>query len=164
MSKLFNLYLGKGGEFSVVSEFLARGWNVALPLVDVGDDLFVVEDKKGIFHRIQVKTAQATLRKENYTAQFSVPLKQLLNFSEPDIYYIFTVRLNDTWEDKIIILREDLSLFYEDFKIGTVSDANLILYFAFEKGTVKCSKIDFTPFLNNYSDFPIILHEKEEKY
>ena len=32
MSKTFNLYLGKGGEFSVVSEFLARGWNVALPV------------------------------------------------------------------------------------------------------------------------------------
>jgi hypothetical protein len=160
MSKLFNLYLAKGGEFSVVSEFLARGWNVALPLVDVGDDLFVVEDKKGIFHRIQVKTAQAILRKGSYSAQFSVPLKQLLNFSDPDIYYIFAVRLNDEWKDKIIILREDLSLFYEDFKIGTASDGNLILYFSFEKGMVKCSKIDFTPFLNSFVDFPVILHEK----
>jgi hypothetical protein len=63
MSKKYNLYLGKAGQLVTMSEFLARGWNVATPEVDVGDDLFVVEDKKGIFSRVQVKTAQAIERK-----------------------------------------------------------------------------------------------------
>ena len=49
MSKKFNLYLGKAGQLAAMSYFLMRGWNVATPEVDVGDDLFVVEDKKGIF-------------------------------------------------------------------------------------------------------------------
>jgi hypothetical protein len=49
MSKRQNLYLGKAGQLLVMSEFLARGWNVATPEVDVGDDLFVIEDKEGIF-------------------------------------------------------------------------------------------------------------------
>ena len=42
-----------------MSYFLLRGWNVAVPEVDVGDDIFVVDDKKGVFYRIQVKTSQA---------------------------------------------------------------------------------------------------------
>ncbi len=27
-----------------MAEFLLRGWNVAIPEVDVGDDIFVVDD------------------------------------------------------------------------------------------------------------------------
>jgi hypothetical protein len=48
MTPKFNLYLGKAGQFASMSYFLMRGWNVAIPEVDVGDDLFVVDDKKGL--------------------------------------------------------------------------------------------------------------------
>ena len=34
MSQLKNLYLGKAGEFLVMSHFLMRGWHVAVPEVD----------------------------------------------------------------------------------------------------------------------------------
>ena len=62
MSQLNNLYLGKAGEFLVMSHFLMRGWNVAVPEVDRGDDIFVIEDTEGIYYRIQVKTASAIYR------------------------------------------------------------------------------------------------------
>ena len=52
-----------------MSYFLARRQNVATPEVDVGDDLFVVEDKKGIFYRVQVKTAQAVERQNGYSTR-----------------------------------------------------------------------------------------------
>jgi len=39
MSKKGNLYLGKAGQLVVMSEFLVRGWNVAVPEVDIGDDI-----------------------------------------------------------------------------------------------------------------------------
>ena len=39
MSKKANLYVGRAGQMVVISEFLIRGWNVAVPEVDVGDDL-----------------------------------------------------------------------------------------------------------------------------
>ena len=55
MSQRSNLYLGRAGEFVVMSHFLMRGWNVAVPEVDIGDDIFVIEDAKGISLRIQVK-------------------------------------------------------------------------------------------------------------
>ena len=39
MKKNYHLYLGKAGHLTVMSEFLTRGWNVAIPEVDVGDDI-----------------------------------------------------------------------------------------------------------------------------
>jgi hypothetical protein len=56
VSKKSNLYLGKAGQMAVMSEFLARGWNVAVPEVDVGDDL----------SRIQVKTGSAKETRNEY--------------------------------------------------------------------------------------------------
>ena len=42
MTNKFNLYIGKAGHLAVMSEFLMRGWNVATPEVDIGDDIFFV--------------------------------------------------------------------------------------------------------------------------
>ncbi len=44
---------------AVMAEYLARGYNVAIPEVDIGDDIFVVRDEIGEFSRIQVKSATA---------------------------------------------------------------------------------------------------------
>lgn len=158
MSKKFNLYLGKAGQLFTMSEFLARGWNVATPEVDVGDDLFVVEDKKGLFQRVQVKTAQAIERQGSYSVQFNVPMSQLEAFISPEIYYIFLVRKQSKWSDMLIIPRETLLAFYKNRHVGTVANDSLLLYFSFKEQTISCSKVDFTPFLDNFQDFPIIEH------
>jgi hypothetical protein len=55
MKKNYHLYLGKAGHLAVMSEFLTRGWNVAIPEVDIGDDIFVVQDESGTLRRIQEK-------------------------------------------------------------------------------------------------------------
>ena len=47
MTKKFNQYLGKAGHLFIMSEFLMLGWNVAIPEVDIGDDIFVVQDDSG---------------------------------------------------------------------------------------------------------------------
>ena len=44
MSKRTNLYTGRAGQLAVMAELLLRGWNTAIPEVDVGDDIFVVRD------------------------------------------------------------------------------------------------------------------------
>jgi hypothetical protein len=49
------LYLGLP---AVMSEFLTRGWNVAIPEVDIGDDIFVVQDDDGTMRRVQVETSK----------------------------------------------------------------------------------------------------------
>ena len=47
MTAKYNLYLGEAGQDAASSYFLARGWNVATPRVDIGDDLLVIDDRKG---------------------------------------------------------------------------------------------------------------------
>jgi hypothetical protein len=91
MSKKYNLYLGKAGQLYVMSEFLIRGWNVAMPEVDTGDDIFVVEYDKDSFYRIQVKTASIVERQQSSSAQFSVSLSQFEE-NQLSIYYVFLMR------------------------------------------------------------------------
>jgi hypothetical protein len=150
--------LGKAGQLHTMSEFLARGWNVATPEVDVGDDLFVVEDKKGLFQRVQVKTAQANERQGSYSVQFNVPINQLEAFINPEIFYIFLVRKQNKWSNLLIIPRKKLLELYQEHQIGTVAQDNLLLYLSFKEQTITCSKVDFTPFVDNFEDFPIIEH------
>src|ERR1700712_5628661 len=78
MSQRQSLYVGRAGQMAVMAEFLWRGWNVALPEVDVGEDIFVVQDETGELSRVQVKTATAKPLQIGYAAQFSISLSQLL--------------------------------------------------------------------------------------
>ncbi|HVX01096.1 MAG TPA: hypothetical protein VHA52_11795, partial [Candidatus Babeliaceae bacterium] len=77
MTKKFNSYLGKAGHLNVMSEFLMLGWNVAIPEVDIGDDIFVVQDDNGTLRRVQVKTSTSTVRTGSFSGQFSVSVKNL---------------------------------------------------------------------------------------
>ena len=159
MSKKNNLYLGKAGELTAMSYFLMRGWNVATPEVDVGDDIFVIEDNKGIFHRVQVKTAKAVERKNGYSVQFNLPLAQLERRIQPEIHYIFVVCRDDEWSDKIIIDREELFNLHQKHSLGTLYEGvTLNLYFSFQEDKVICSDIDITEFKNNFKNFPTIQH------
>ena len=159
MSKKYNLYLGKAGQLATMSYFLVRGWNVATPEVDVGDDLFVIEDKKGIFYRIQVKTSLAVERQNgNYSATFNLPLAQLEAEIAPEIYYVLVVCRNNEWAEKIIISRERLFEYYKLHGIGSVYKENIVLYFAFRDGKIFCSDVDMTQYKNNFENFPTIVH------
>ncbi|MBK9367073.1 MAG: hypothetical protein IPN01_12260 [Deltaproteobacteria bacterium] len=73
MFKRKPLYVGAAGQAAVMSELLMLGYNVAVPEVDVGDDLFVVNDNNGNYRRVQVKTAIAQASRSSYAAQFSIP-------------------------------------------------------------------------------------------
>lgn len=54
-----SLYFGLAGQHAVMSELLARGYNVAHPEVDVGDDIISVRDEDDEFTLVQVKAANA---------------------------------------------------------------------------------------------------------
>jgi len=113
MSERANLYIGKAGQMAVMSEFLARGWNVAVPEVDVGDNIFVVRDSDGNLSRIQVKTGSAKEIRNGYSTQFSVPLQQLTFPVSPELTYIFAVRRNQLWESFVVIDRASLNREYQ---------------------------------------------------
>lgn len=157
MSKRYNLYLGKSGQFAIMAEFLARGWNTCTPDVDVGDDVLVLEDRAGQFKRVQVKTASAVERNNGYSAQFSIPLAQLSLPISPEIHYVFMVRYKNKWVNTLIIKRGYLDNMYNS-KPYIEPQKNWVLYISFQKNEIKCFDVDFTPFIDDFSEFPDILH------
>lgn len=158
MTKKFNQYLGKAGHLSVMSEFLMLGWNVAIPEVDIGDDIFVVQDDNGTLRRVQVKTSTSTARKERFSGQFSVSVKNLRNISNFLVHYIFLVRHNDEWS-KPVILRQDYLLdHFENNAVGSEAKGNITFYFSYTNGKVECSGQDFTKYIKDFTDFPKIEH------
>lgn len=145
-----------------MAEFLWRGWNVALPEVDVGDDVLVVEDATGVFSRIQVKTATAKAHPGGYSAQFSVPLRQLDAPRIPDLIYVFAVRGRSGWEPFVIIGRRDLRRERQVYGAGSVSGENLILRFTSNGSNLECSRRDFLKYRNDWSRWPVLTHSLPE--
>jgi hypothetical protein len=158
MSKKTNLYVGKAGQFAAMSEFLMRGWNVAVPEVDIGDDIFVVRDENGEFVRVQVKTATAQKRSDNFSAQFSLPLAQLDRTFVPELVYCFLIRHNNKWLPPLLINRSDLREKYRVDGLGTPTSDKLLLYFSCQKERITCSNVDLSSYANNFSLFPDIEH------
>jgi hypothetical protein len=158
VTKKFNQYLGKAGHLTVMSEFLIFGWNVAIPEVDIGDDIFVVQDDNGTLRRVQVKTSTSTIRKETYSGQFNVSLKNLRNISNILVHYIFLVRHNDGWSKPLIIRQDFLLDHFEKNQVGSETKGNITFYFSYVQEKVECSGQDFTKYIRDFTDFPKIEH------
>jgi hypothetical protein len=157
MSKRYNLYLGKSGQFAIMAEFLARGWNTCTPDVDVGDDVLVLEDRAGQFKRVQVKTASAVERNNGYSAQFNIPLEQLSLPISPEIHYVFMVRYKNKWINTLIIKRDYLDKMYNSKPYAEVKK-NWVMYISFQGNDIKCFNVDFAQFVDDFSEFPDISH------
>ncbi len=159
-----NLYVGRAGQLAVMAEFLLRGWNVALPEVDVGDDVFVVKDEGGDLFRIQVKTASSRPLGSGYTAQFAVGLSQLRTLRIPELIYVFAVRHGSDWGPYLIIGRPDLLEEYEVHRLGSASNDKLLLRLVYEGERLRCGKRDLNKFRNEWSRWPVLQgHAKAAK-
>lgn len=158
MTKKFSQYLGKAGHLTVMSEFLMLGWNVAIPEIDIGDDIFVVQDDNGTLRRVQVKTSNSTSRKSNYSGQFSVSVKNLRNVTNILVHYVFIVRHNNEWSKPVIIRQDFLLDHFENNNVGSEANGNIIFYFSYSNERVECSGKDFTNYVKDFTDFPKIEH------
>jgi len=138
-----------------MSEFLIRGWNVAIPEVDIGDDIFVVQDDNGILRRVQVKTATAAVRKNSFSGQFKIPLTQLKNISSILVHYVFIIRCGNHWTKPVIIRQDYLLEHWQNDKVGSEHKDFLKLYFSFADNKVECSGYDFSKYVSDFSDFPL---------
>lgn len=158
MSEHKQLYLGKAGQAAVMSEFLVRGYNVATPEVDTGDDLFVVHDERGDLWRIQVKSTSAIPynTSEWYASQFLIPVRQLNKETRPDLIYVFCVRHEKKgWAEFIVIPRKklyDLRETKENFGSPN-GQGNLKLYMAFSENDLICSRQSLQGY-RNWNLFP----------
>ena len=72
---------------------LARGYNVAHPEVDVGDDIISVRDEDDEFTLVQVKAANAKrFRKASLRARFLIGEDQITALPGAEFYFAFAIR------------------------------------------------------------------------
>ena len=110
-SKHTSLYFGKAGEFYVMSEFLLRGLNVAVPEVDTGDDIFVIYGTNSIYP-VQVKSANISGSHAAFSAQFNLSRIQLLQVRSPELFYAFAIRSANDWIHLFVLSRDLLESWY----------------------------------------------------
>jgi hypothetical protein len=152
----YHLYLGKAGHLTVMSEFLTRGWNVAIPEVDIGDDIFVVQDDNGTLRRVQVKTSTSTARQGSFSGQFNIPVNQLKNIANIPVHYVFVVRHDGQWTKPVVIRQDYLLDHWQNDKIGSEYANNLNLYFSYSNDKVESSGLDLSKYVSDFTDFPLI--------
>jgi len=153
-----NLYTGRSGQHAAMSEFLIRGYNVAIPEVDVGEDVFVVRDRDDAVTRVQVKSANARPTQDGYYAQFKIPLEQLEEPDDPPLVYVFPVRHDRRWADFIVIPRAALSELHAENSVGSPDEqGNLILRLAFTATDVRNKGTSFQPYRNVWEPWPPLL-------
>lgn len=122
MSGCHRAYLGRAGQLAVMAELAERGWNVAVPEVDLGDDILLLDDVTGAIRRIQVKTARARPSPCGFAAKFKFGLEQLLARREPDLLYVLVVRHAERWARFVILTRRALAEQHARHGVGHVCD------------------------------------------
>lgn len=141
---------------AVMAELLLRGWNVALPEIDLGEDLFAINDQTGDLIRVQVKTATARPQRDGYSAQFNVSLLQIHRPRVPDLVYVFAVRSEEGWEPFVIMERSVLRREQEVHGVGSVSGESVVLRFVSAGESLTCSGRDFRAYRSDWSRWPVL--------
>lgn len=161
MSKIRDLFLGRSAQLFVMSEFIVRGYNAAIPEVDIGDDILVIRDIDDSLSKIQVKATNTCIELKSpknkgvFRVQFNVKKSQLLRDSIAPFFYFFLVRREGQWIQPIILPQDILSNDFISGDIGSDSGNNIKLWFkVFPDGTVECNHIDYSEFLGNWSPWP----------
>lgn len=91
-----------------MSELLLRGWNVAVPVVDVGDDVFIIDDRDKATRRVQVKTALVAVDERGRRgASFMLSRTQLRVDLPIELFYLLLMRDGLRWR-YLVIPRADL--------------------------------------------------------
>ena len=116
-------YVGMAGQLFVMSELAFRGYNVATPAVDEGDDVFITDPNTGQLTRGQVKTSNGTRRGagniSGYSGQFRVPVTQMNNAAGGVLYYFLVCRCSVGDTRFAVIERAQLRELHETDLIGT---------------------------------------------
>lgn len=141
-----------------MSEFLLRGWNVAIPEVDIGDDIFVVKDDQGILKKVQVKSS--TLKSYGNAVKAVINIKKSQITATSQVYFIFPIRKNNKWLPPFIIQGLDLYEIIKDNnrRFFSTTTESVTLNLMFKHNKFYLYKQNFSRYKENYRDFPILTH------
>ncbi len=158
-------YTRYSGQMAVMAELLFRKCNAAIPVIDVGMDVFAFRDDREDVARIQVKAAQGTpyQRGGGYRAQFNIPMQQLGATDEPPLYYALAVRLADQWVSFLVIGRSQLKEYWETKPFGIENHKSgelaLLLKYrphsdALTQTRVRCGDVELDDYLDAWEQLP----------
>jgi hypothetical protein len=139
-----------------MAEFLHRELNVAIPEVDLGDDIVVVRDDNDQITRVQVKTANAADLREpgRFTATFSIPLDQLEKGPQY-LVYAFVVRRGDRWEEFVIVRRSILYELHTRHSLGSPDgQGRLTLALSFSQNEIGNKGLNLQAFRSLFAPWP----------
>lgn len=158
-------YVGKAGQFAVMAELAFRGYNVAIPEIDVGDDVFVVNQSTGVLSRIQVKTATAKRLIQKrfdgkfvYTCQFLANLEHVNDPLVQGSHYAFAARCGNGW--RFLVLERAILRHLVQNGWGTRTEAGKVaLSVVFSSTTsaatsTKFGATDLSPYAANWAAWP----------
>lgn len=148
-------YVGKAGHLAIMAEFLLRGYNVAMPEVDIGDDIFVVSDDAGRLWRVQVKTGIAKVKGNGYEVKVAASLRQLKHKRTPDLFYVLALRLGERWEF-LILPRVQLRDEHLVHNAGSPSEDRVLFTLRVDGAGVFCSGRDWQAWRNAWGEWPVI--------
>lgn len=147
-----------------MAEFLIRGYNVAMPEVDRGDDIFVVKDSDGELSRIQVKAARTRPTRRGEVAVFNLDLLQLQSERTPDLTYVLVTRTADRWGPFLVLPRRELyelTLTESAETVREVEPRSLVLrlrYVTDPRPDVWWGEISLGRWLDRWAAWPVIAH------
>ena len=150
-------YVGKAGHLAVMGELCLRGYNVAMPEIDKGDDIFVVKDEGGAMWRLQIKTSLGTANKNSRRYQYRIRKSAIQTPQTPELHFIFVMREGSrTWR-YLVMDRAVLRNYVNNQDMGSSGAAYHQLYMTLgNDGTVVCSGINLSGHLEDWATWPAL--------
>ena len=149
-------YIGKAGHLAVMGELALRGYNVAMPEIDKGDDIFVVRNDTGAMWRLQVKTSLGTRQTTSKRFQFRIREDSIHNSQNPDLHFVFAMRCKGTWR-YLIMDRPVLRNYVINHDLGSPSGAyRQVVITLTDSNKATCSGQDLTNHLSDWNTWPEI--------
>lgn len=147
-------YTGKAGHLAVMGEFCLRGYNAAMPEIDKGDDVFVVNDTTGAMWRLQVKTALGREQATSRAYQFRVRETAIQNAQTPELHFAFVMRKDRIWHF-LLMDRPVLRTYVRNNNMGTpAGDYRQFSMVLHDDGRLICSGVDLRNHLEDWATWP----------
>ena len=147
-------YTGKAGHLAVMGEFCLRGYNAAMPEIDKGDDVFVVNDTTGSMWRLQVKTSLGSDQATSRRYQFRVRQTAILNAQTPELHFAFVLRRDRVWHF-LLMDRAVLRTYVRNQNMGTpAGDYRQFTFVFHQDDRLVCSGIDLANHLEDWATWP----------
>jgi hypothetical protein len=144
-----------------MGELAWRGYNIALPEIDVGDDIFTVNDNTGAMLRIQVKTARAVSMKRRVGAKYQFNLRRsaIMTSQSPELHFVFACRVERGFRF-LVMSRDVLRNYVLANNVGSPGERKnggrrFDIYIE-NDGRAKCSGMDWTNHFEDWHAWPKI--------